>query len=264
MTVLNSRNLKELRRVVNNFNAKIKRLEKSERELMLPDKVSMKDIKSMIKTKWDLNRRIKELELFSTRGIEKTVKTKGGVVTSKYNLELTKRNQKRLYQTLTRKIKSYGAITPNIFGIKQDATYRQMGDMKIQNLKARRKSIGKRNIEKLSKESFSNLEKMIQKVEYTTTYKDEVFKSNYMNSMLFILGYTVGYDRKKIEYIRKELLKLETKQFIKLFETDLGIQAITDYYSALGTVLNKDVKNDVVRMFDTLYNSIEEITSNYK
>lgn len=264
MAVINSKDLQLLRRAVNNFNAKIRRLEKTERDLILPEKVSTVNIKSMIRSRWDLKRRIKELELFSTRGIENTVTTKGGVTTSKYNLEIMKREQKRLYNTLSRKIKNYGSITPEIFGIKQDATYRQMGDMKIANLKARRKSIGSKNIEKLGRQAFLNLQKMIEKTEYTTTFKDETFKENYMDSMLFILGYTAGYDRRKMNHIRNELMKLDTKQFIKLFETDLGVQGIVDYYSALGTVLDKDVRNDVIRMFDTLYENIEEITANYK
>lgn len=252
----------EISRVVRNFNSKISRLKKTERDLILPDKVSVSDIKANASTKWDLNRKLKELKRFSIRGIENTIITEGGVKTSKYALDNLQREQRRLYQALGKKIKEYGDITPEVFGIRQDATYKQMGNAHIQSLKSKRKAIRK-NALKINKETFRDLESLVERIQYNVSIKDEVFKNNYMDSMIFILGYTAGYDREKMEYIREKLLTLSTKQFVKLFETDLGIQGIVDYYTALGSVLNKDVQNDVIGMLDQLYNNIDSLVKQY-
>lgn len=65
----------ELRRVVKNFNAKIARVAKKnpEMEKALPDRVSAKELRSMIKTRADFNRELNMLKRFSKKGAEKLV-----------------------------------------------------------------------------------------------------------------------------------------------------------------------------------------------
>ena len=52
----------EINRVVKNFNQKITRLEKQNREL-LPSKTTTKEIKNAITTKRELNQKLRELKL---------------------------------------------------------------------------------------------------------------------------------------------------------------------------------------------------------
>lgn len=68
---------KEIRRTVKNFNAKVKRLEKkyAGQDVVLPEKVSAKELKNLIGTRTDLERELKSLRRFSSkRGSEKLVK----------------------------------------------------------------------------------------------------------------------------------------------------------------------------------------------
>lgn len=78
----------ELSRVVNNFNAKIRRLEKKDpkNSAALPDKVNKAALKSLIQTRQDLNRELNALKRFSKRGAEEIVKAPD----NEYNLTLTK------------------------------------------------------------------------------------------------------------------------------------------------------------------------------
>ena len=71
----NENDSKELARSVRNFNAKVKRLEKkyTGQDVILPEKVSIKDIKDLVNTRRDLQREIKSLQRFTTRGSEKFV-----------------------------------------------------------------------------------------------------------------------------------------------------------------------------------------------
>ena len=71
----------EINRVVKNFNQKITRLEKQNREL-LPSKTTTKEIKNAITTKRELNQKLRELKQFSQKGIENVI-TKIKIYTTK-------------------------------------------------------------------------------------------------------------------------------------------------------------------------------------
>lgn len=67
--------IKELKRAVSNFNAKINRISKKEPSIknLLPEKVSAKELKDLISTRNDLKREINALKRFSKRGAEEIV-----------------------------------------------------------------------------------------------------------------------------------------------------------------------------------------------
>ena len=95
---------KEINRVVKNFNNKVKRLEQSERDLMLPAKVSIKELKDEFRTRRELYRELEKLKRYSKRGIEETIITLGGAKISKYELENIKREARRIKYQISRQI----------------------------------------------------------------------------------------------------------------------------------------------------------------
>lgn len=88
----------DLRKAVKNFNAKISRLEKKNPALknVLPEKISVAQMKNMIQTRQDLKREINALKRFSKRGAESIVNVPG----NDYNLKTTKWQK----QEMTRRI----------------------------------------------------------------------------------------------------------------------------------------------------------------
>lgn len=78
----------ELARVVRNFNAKVDRLAKKNplNKNVLPDKVSVRQLKQLINTRKDLNRELNMLKRFSKRGAEEIVIADD----TKYNVKITK------------------------------------------------------------------------------------------------------------------------------------------------------------------------------
>lgn len=259
-----NRTTKELSKAVRNFNNKIKRLEKSERDLILPKKASVSEIKKEINNRWELNRKIKELERYSKRGIEETITTKGGVRLSQYEYENIQKEQKRLYDKLGRTIKRIENITPKNFGIPEDVTYKQMGTQQLANLKARRQSIGRRNIDNLDMETLKKLVNLLNITKAKEKYQSEVFRNNYMDKMLFGLGYYSGYDNEKMNYIREKMNTLTDTQFMKAFENDLALQALRDYYPAIHKEPGARTMYRINSMFDELYNNIDDIVAQYK
>lgn len=71
----NENDNKELAKSVKNFNAKVKRLEKKYegQNVILPEKVSVKELKDLVNTRRDLQREMKSLQRFTQRGSEKLV-----------------------------------------------------------------------------------------------------------------------------------------------------------------------------------------------
>ncbi len=83
----------DLAKAVKNFNAKIKRLETKfpKTKNSLPQKVSMKEMKDLIKTRADFKREINALKRFSKKGAETLVTVPG----NEYDLKITKLLQKK-------------------------------------------------------------------------------------------------------------------------------------------------------------------------
>ncbi len=263
---ISRQNETELRKAISNFNSKINRLEKLDREVDIPEKANISAIKERVSNKWDLNREIGKLKRFTKRGAEGLIQNKSGVVLSKWEYENIQREQKRLNARLLREIKRYGDITPKEFGKKQSATYSQMGDEKITNLKARQKAISSKSLSKVNKEQLKSLKTLLNKTSANYRKDKAIFYNNYLDGTLLNLGYYVGYDEKKLNYIKEKLNELTPDQFIKAFNTDVSLKDIQDRYvlSHEDGITPELLESDVTPVLDELYNNIDEIVSSYK
>lgn len=263
---LNASQQKELSRAINNFNRKVKRLESVDREIDIPEKANITAIKDRITNKWELNREIDRLERFTQRNAEELVKNKAGVVLSRWEYENLQREQKRLNARLLREIERYGNITPKEFGKKQSATYSQMGDEKLSNLKARQRAISSKSLSKINRQQLKSLETLINKTNANYRKDKELFYNNYLDGTLINLGYYVGYDEEKLNYIKEKLNELTPDQFIKAFNTDVSLKDIQDRYvlSHEDGITPEILEADVTPVLDELYRNIDDIVASYK
>lgn len=254
----------EINRTIKNFNQKIARLEKQEREL-LPSKITKKDLKSSVYTRTELRRKLKELQRFSTRGVEDVITTRGGVRLTKYELREIKRENARVKRNITREINRLKVEKPKVFGKTQTSTFSEMGDTDYLNLVARRKALEK-NIDKLSREEFERFTKLIEKTGKNQQYMNNIFKQNYFE-MLTDLAYYFDYDNDKLNLLKQKLMNLKPNDFLKLFKEDKSIRAILDYYPVVTNSFNAinpdDIKEDVINLYDTLIDNIDEIIQDY-
>ena len=259
----------EINKTIRNFNQKISRLEKSQRDLILPNKITKKELKENSYNRTELKRKLKELQRYSKRGIEETTTTLGGVKLSKYELDKLSREAKRVKASLTREINKMKTDTPKVFGKKQATTFAQMGDQHYLNLKTRRLAIGKVNIKTASLEQLDSLKKLIDKTLNYKRYYNNIFKDNYLK-MVTDLGYYCGYDGSKLENLKNKIRKLDSNKFLSLFRNEKSIQAILEYYpdavaNPTDRVLNpEDIKEDVTVLYDALVNNIDDILKDYK
>lgn len=255
----------ELKKAVNKFNRKIKRLETVDREIDIPEKANISAIKERVTTKWDLNREIDRLERFSKRNAEELIKNKSGVVLSRWEFENIQKEQKRLSAKLSRDIESYSKITPTAFGKKQKETYALMGDEKLSNLKARKRALSGKNVMKLDKEALSSLETLINKTSAIYRKDKEVFYNNYLDGTILNLGYYVGYDQEKLNYIREKLSELSPNQFTKAFEQEQALKDLQYKYAISHEDISPElIESDVTTTLDKVYENIGQIVETYK
>lgn len=255
---------REINRIVKNFNQKIVRLEKQEREL-LPDTVSIKELKKSVTSRNELKRKLKELQRFSKRGAEEIITTKGGLTLTRYDIDRIKRENARAKRLISREIRMYETTKPKVLGKEQTTTFAKMGSINYLNTVARRKALEK-NIEKIDKTELENLKKLIGKTLKNYNYMNEQFKENYFK-MLSDLAYYTDYDKEKIRKLKDKLFMLEPKKFYELFKNEKAIQDIIYYYPILtgkAGLMNPDIiKNDVEILYDNLIDNIDEILKDY-
>lgn len=259
----------ELEKSINRFNAKVDRLARQQRDLILPEKLSYYDIVDSARSKKDLQEKLSEIKRFSKRGVEETITTKGGVDISRYEMENLRIESRRVKQRLTREINKLEKITPTSLGVKQDFSLKTIPTDRLINLRARRKSLEK-DINLLQGEEFQYYIQKIQSNKRRSRYRDLQYQNAYIDKMLLNLGYMVGYDSKKLDEIRKKLSTLSTSEFLKLMDTEKVVQVVQNYYDETQDKVkrNKNVtKNtisDIYEKYDMLYDNLDKILDSYK
>ena len=263
---LSKQNEKELQKAINNFNAKIKRLETVDKEIDIPIKENIKAIKERVTTKWDLNREIDRLQRFTKRNAEDLIKNKSGVVMSRWEFENIQKEQKRLNSRLLREIEKYSNIVPEQYGKSQKITYAQMGDEKLSNLRARQKAISSKSIIKINREQLKNLRILLNKTAAIYRKDKEIFYNNFLDGTLLNTAYFVGYDSEKIKYIKDKLNELSPTQFTKAFETEQALKDVQLRYDLTKEdgITPEILENDITPLLDNLYENIDQIVDSYK
>lgn len=162
----------ELAKRVRNFNAKRTRLIKLVPELVdiLPPKASVAEIKSNIYSRSDFNKQINSLKRFMEKGMEDTVTTEQGVVTTKYQLNELQIQKKSINAKRAQTIKK-----------QQPSTYKgTMGSINKRNLRPL-----KTDFQKVSKEMWDTIVNKMNR-QYMDKYyndSDERYKENYLRSL---------------------------------------------------------------------------------
>lgn len=258
----------EISRVLRNYNAKISRLEKVNKDFenkygisryKLPNKISKQEFKESYYDKNEIKRQLKNLQLFSKRGAETYTFLDSGVSMSKYELEVLKKNLRRARYNTTKKLNEMLQNKVKVAGVPTDGTLANMGDKSYLNLVSRKSGLSG-NINKMSYENIKNLKKLVNRTNRSNTYYNSIFKDNYID-IINKVSYHFGTDSTNI--INK-LNKLKPEDFYKLFTNDKAISSVLDYYMVLkddiDVSLNQESANN---LFDLLNNNIDEIIKSY-
>ena len=256
---------REHAKTVRNFNAKVRRLERLEREL-IPSRVSVAQLKEEFTDRKDLQRRLRELQSFSKRGAEDIITTSGGVRTTRYEFKLTKERARIAKIRLTRDIRILGEATPTVYGKKQPRKFVEMGSEELSNLQAKRKSLDK-DINKLSKSQYETFARRAYEEAYDrwNSERGAKFFQSYMD-ILDKAGYMAGVPTEVIEHIKNSMRKLTLTQFGAMMSLERAFKSIIDYYLILKVqsgVLSTDDEAELRDIFEELNSNIDEMVEQY-
>lgn len=254
----------KIAKTVRNYNAKIKRLQRSNPYLALPDTITVKKIKAMSNTRDDLNRNLNSLKRFSKRGAENTVILPSGEMISSYELKELRRESARLQRNLTRRINKLAGIKPKVAGVEQDYTYAEMGDMRLNNMIAKRNLLREKT-KKLSEGNIKEFQAFLNKTRNKQNYQINMFKNNYLDKMLFREGYMIGYDIDRINEIKEKLNTLSNRDFMRVFDEEKLFQMVRDMYPKAGNETGDYFvfEEQLTDVYDELYNNIDDIIATY-
>lgn len=259
----------ELIKAVKKFNSKIKRLEKSDRELDLPEKADIEIIKERIYDKRSLNREIDRLQRYSIRGMEDSITLESGATLSKYDYENLLKEQKRLSAKFYRTQRKLENITPTMGG--KDLHYKvaEMGREDLSNVKAKRLKLREFKISKASLEDIGEFKELISAILRHERYDESIFIDNFTNQMILNLGYWAGADEDKLKHIRDKLSTLSEREFMKLYNSEEYIRAIKDYYNEINKkkITSEQIAKNMEKvreLYDELYKSIDKIVADYQ
>lgn len=255
----------QIRRIVNNYNAKVKRLSDRE-DLIIPAKVYTREIKEGIKNRADLNRKLKNLQEFTKRGGETLITVKGRVV-PRYQYKQAQRYRSLISRRLNAREKFNETTYPTYEGIKEKFTIAQQFDEETRNIQTKREQLLDVDYLDMTPKQLSNyiadLESNARTINLTQ------WQNNYID-ILIDTGYVHGMDHTKLHKLKEKLMELSPAQFDKLFKTESTIKQIIYYYGQINQLgvdipfTDKDQHNEVVSVYESLFSNIDTITKDYK
>ena len=221
---------KEVRKVVNNFNAKRRRLEKLG-YTGLPEPISIKDLRQLGRRR-ELYTVLSDIKLFSQRGMETKIKSipdKAKAVAEADKTSLTlweatvlKRQARRTKISLTRAIKA-----------KQERlkTAKYKADLKqsIEDLEYRRSYLT-RKITTLGRQGLKTFRKMV-KLHFRRKALNEQFYENFFDMLFKSAWVTSDIDPGELDEIERKLRQLTPDQLAQAFEEEPILNSIVDKYN---------------------------------
>lgn len=201
---------KELQRTINNYNAKLRRLEKSKPELaeFLPKRITKKEAMGAIESRADFTRLTRSLQRFTQRGAEAPVTSSRGAKATKWEVDEFNRAQRAVNIRKAKERAKLEAQEVKIAGKGQGSTRAQMGTVKHNELKP-------------SKQKFSS--KSQKEWELAKRAMDERLRSNYdyKSKRYMLANYVRGLRRAGYsEELAKHILTIDPDKFAEIVGTD--------------------------------------------
>lgn len=258
--------MNEIRRVVRNYNAKIKRLE-GRTDLVLPtrfDRQAMKVLRETTSNRADLRRKLKNLQEFTKRGGEQNITVKGRVI-PRYQYKQIRRYRNLISRRLNARELFNKSTRPTYEGKQEKFTLYEQFNEESRNIEAQRKML--LDVDYLDY-SNAELSSYIEKLESNArTVNLSAWQQNYAD-MLLDSGYVYNIPHAKLHDLREKILKLSPSQFDKLFKTESTIKQILYYYNQINElgvdVAFENMESDVVSIYNSLFENIDDILKDYK
>lgn len=246
------------KKVIRNYNAKVRRLNKKGIYISVANLENFKNIKEGYTTRKEVKRRIKEMEDFTKRGSEQIIELSDNIPITKYEKELLTSRKRRLKYNLTRQIKYMEGTKTRIKG---EENFESLSSQNRNDyiLAKKRREILNRNIDKMTSEQLEMHLKFVNAELYRqSALHRKTFRKNYYD-MLFQLGNSINYDRNKLNKIKRSLDRLSDENFVKFFNEESYVNSILYYYPDISMGVVQYNTGTISNLYDTLYTDIDEL-----
>ena len=219
----------ELAKAVRNFNAKIDRLKKNPQRLktssltegmrddylinILPEKVSVKELKQLINTRQDLKREINSLKRFSKKGSEQIVQVDG----NDYNLKITKWQKAEITRRIGGINKRRQARLEKLANIELESRGEKLGYTKAQIGMGKEELTALTPLRAFTKSMTQTALKWKWKVIMSESQLDYFTKTDYRTRDNFIKGLTENFQENDIKEVVDEIKKMDIESFMNKF-----------------------------------------------
>lgn len=246
----------DINKTLRNYNAKIKRVEKKGVGYFAPEHLTKKELLKDVNSSKDIRSKLRDLQLYSTKGIEGLTTLKGSKqVVSKYELNLIKKELSSIKRSTSLKIKKMQTTQVRRFGVKQPFYMSSIPEDEYQRTVDFRKTLNK-DFNKLNKSQLNvflrkisrndrlagSKRNMYYRLSSFRSWKDfgEFFgelnpdkralqlRENYMKTFEFAKYYLTP---EQYQELVNRFNDLTLDEFVKLFNTDRGIQEILELLS---------------------------------
>ena len=212
---------KEIQKVVKNFNAKITRLEATEQEI-LPEKTSVKELKTIYQDRRQLKRKLKQLRKFSEKGMEKVLITPGGAEMTQWEYETGKADYTVAKRRLGKQVKA-GLSKPKSPFLKSEEL--QNAEDKLSEMK--------KSFKDYSQSELEFIQNIVNK-ELKHKYYEEIFKRNLLAKFETIIQERGIAEEMGEKGIISRLQKFSGEELLKIYKDVQGLSSIMEYGDTLG------------------------------
>lgn len=207
----------EIRKTVKSFNAKIRRLEaKGASAVLLPNKVSTKEIKAGIDNRRDLRKRLNQLSEFTSAGIIEETET--GLLGTNELFMYRQGEANKAIEALQREYDTINSVSTQ---------YPMMQGEYAANLRAKMNYLA-RDIRTLDVKQINIFNKNLLSPEQKAL-KDEQFYNNFQR-MLFFNAYKGDIPPAVLRKISEYIERLSPQQLLELHATEPAFKSVTDQY----------------------------------
>ena len=221
---------KEIQQVVKNFNAKIARLEATEQEI-LPDKTSVKELKTVYQDRRQLKRKLRQLRSFSERGMEKVLLTPGGAEMTRWEFETGRADYIAAKRRIARTVKAGKATTKSPF----------LKNEELQNAEDKLSEM-KKSYQQFTQSELNFINKLVDK-ELKHIYYEENFKVNLIRKFETIVHEKRGDDEKYNEELVRRLQKFTGAELLQIYKGEQGLSSIMEYADTEGMLQSTQLKS---------------------
>jgi len=241
-----------LQKAVKRFNSKLRRLIKkyeNEDNVMLPELLSVKNLKQSLQDRRDLNNFYKSVERFMKRGSEELMPPmESGIRMTKYQRNEIRIGIIRSKANLRSEISRIENIDDDTGDVSKDYTRFRLKNEEKENLQNKIKSLN--NVETRDKQS---LEKLIERIDRykTKTWlynKNKVYKENYLQALENTFKDNVeGYDQ-----LVSLLDDVDVMDFYSLIADNDILSDIKQYYKGTSFISDKEFDENLQGKFNEI------------